>query len=88
VDTRYKACVTSADHRLLLWPETGERRLFDLREDPGETADVAASFPAVAEDLSRKLARWLLVGDRMPGEAPREDVDEALRGLGYDGDHR
>jgi arylsulfatase B len=33
-----------------------EEELFDLSEDPGETADVAAAHPDVAERLRRDLA--------------------------------
>ncbi len=36
---------------------TGERALFDLREDPGERRNLVAENPAVARDLELELRR-------------------------------
>jgi arylsulfatase A-like enzyme len=76
VDTRYKASATTATHRMVLWPETGESVLHAIEGDP-------AAAPETADRLGAALRRWLLVGDRIAGEAPADDVDRALRGLGY-----
>ncbi len=34
------------------------RELFDMREDPGETRDLASSEPATVEHLERELRQW------------------------------
>jgi choline-sulfatase len=52
-------------------------RLFDLKEDPGESADLAASAPAGALELKAALAA-------IPESAPEAgEVDGSLRGPGY-----
>jgi arylsulfatase A-like enzyme len=83
VDTRYKVAVSTSRHRALLWPGTGESILIDPRADPDEANDLSARFPDDAARLTAALRRFLLLGDRLLGDAPREDVDHALKGLGY-----
>jgi arylsulfatase A-like enzyme/Flp pilus assembly protein TadD len=59
--------------------------LYDLREDPGETRDLAAAQPARAEALRAALARRLEEERRQPavtGEVPAELL-EKLGALGY-----
>ncbi|MCU4800458.1 sulfatase [Halobacteria archaeon HArc-gm2] len=50
IRTRSHALVRGSD---------GSRSLYDLRSDPGETADVAASNPRTAADLGETLDEWL-----------------------------
>ncbi|MHC4472746.1 MAG: sulfatase [Planctomycetota bacterium] len=85
VDTRYKVAATTAAHRMVLWPETGESVLFDLVADPAESRDVSERQVDAADRLGAALKRWLLVGDRRAGEGPAEDVSRALESLGYIG---
>lgn len=65
-------------------------QLFDLVEDPGETANVAAQHPALVEALAARLARTIERGRSTPGpDAPvaarpkfRESLLERLPVLG------
>jgi arylsulfatase A-like enzyme len=62
-------------------------RLYDLARDPGETNDIAAEQPEVAERLASRLARWKaerpLRRDEEPLSPERAAEREALRSLGY-----
>ncbi len=64
-------------------PEQGAPELFDLRTDPGETRNLAASDPETSARLAVVLARWRA----QPGAAAAQDVDAdtaaRLRALGY-----
>ncbi len=80
--------------RLVLNAATGERSLYDLSTDPGETDDVAASNAARADELEALLRRELehdallraWYGDpEETGGLTREQLDR-LRELGYTGD--
>jgi hypothetical protein len=66
-------------YKLLLDLDTGHRRLFDLRSDPAERHDLAASVPTVTEALVSGLGGE----DDTPTTAP--DQLERLRSLGYAG---
>ncbi len=60
--------------------------LFDLVDDPGETKDLSEAQPDEVIRLSGKLAQWLeSVGGDLVEPAPKlpEDIEEALRALGY-----
>ena len=65
------------------------RELYDLRDDPGETLDVAASNAARADALERGLRNLLgRLASREPQKAPQPmdpDAEERLRALGYVG---
>jgi len=52
----WKLVLSPRDH--LGGPFVAESILVDLRADPGETTDLAAAFPAVAEELRRELMAW------------------------------
>lgn len=96
--------VRSLDYKLIdvsfaLARRTGEhipvgleegRYLFDLRSDPGETNDVAASHPRIVEAMEREKARYGLASPERPSfpdASTRPTVDplvaERLRVLGY-----
>lgn len=49
--------IRSGEWSFHLFLRTGERRLFNLRQDPGEHSDVLADNPAVARDLELELRR-------------------------------
>jgi arylsulfatase A-like enzyme len=66
----------------------GDRLLFDLARDPGETADVAAANPEVAERLRSTLDGWLASLPPPPpvtgaGALVDEQTRRALESLGY-----
>ncbi|MCA9117450.1 MAG: hypothetical protein KDA79_20410, partial [Planctomycetaceae bacterium] len=48
-------------YKLVLGGKSGDetqKELFDLREDPGEQHDLAASLPAVVRQLEQELREW------------------------------
>jgi arylsulfatase A-like enzyme len=71
--------------------DRGSVRLFDLREDPGETVDVAARFPEEVARRRAALEQWL---ERMPtpripfGQRFTPDELDRLQSLGYLGGAR
>ncbi|HXJ43427.1 MAG TPA: hypothetical protein VNH18_29365, partial [Bryobacteraceae bacterium] len=64
------------------WYEDDSVELYNLRDDPGEKTDLAATEPTVADDLTAKLKKWL---DEMPIEMPLSnpeyDADRETEGL-------
>ena len=88
--TPREAVRTAAGAKLVLEPARAQ--LFDLRTDPGEHHDVAASDAAVVATLRERLGTWRAANrvdqDRLgAGLAPAVVVDPAtrarLRALGY-----
>ncbi len=66
------AAVRDGDWKLIAWYEGGPPELYNLRDDPGERADLAASNPVIRDELARRLDAWReSVGARMPTK--RED---------------
>ena len=61
------------------------RELYDLTEDPGETLDVAAEHPGVAEKLRRIKVELVTEGPAIgPVDAPvSPELQERLEALGY-----
>jgi len=62
-----------------------DRRLYDLRHDPGERSDVAGSEPAV---MKRMTSRRLALLESRPRPRPErarinEELRRRLRALGY-----
>ncbi len=88
----FKKGLVDARYKLIRDDVTGEVELYDLRADPGERSNVAASKPDVAarygDLLERHRARVTreraATGER---ELGAEDL-EMLSGLGYAGDDR
>jgi arylsulfatase A-like enzyme len=70
-------------HKLVVGPAEGQRALFDIAADPGETDDLLPAQPELAASLGEMLER--LAADRGPasGEAMPPEVAEALHALGY-----
>jgi len=71
-------------YKLIAWSD-GERRLFDLQNDPGEHTDLAKRLPDKVRELEALLEHFA-AGSPEPGaEAPEMDAQqiEALRALGY-----
>lgn len=50
--------VRSGDWKLVEFYEDGQAELYHLRDDSGETKNVAADHPAVTKSLQSKLAAW------------------------------
>lgn len=71
--------VREGPFKLIEWYEDGRTELYDLREDIGETRDLAAAMPEKARELQKKLHGWReSVGAQMP--TPNPDADpEAYR---------
>ena len=62
----------------------GIDRLYDLRRDPGETADVAGRNPEVVARLRRELEPYLAMdAEAVEGPSLSEEEKERLRALGY-----
>ncbi len=53
------AAIRRGDDKLILFFEDRRAELYDLRHDPGETRDLAASQPEKAAGLRRRLETWL-----------------------------
>jgi hypothetical protein len=83
--------VRSDRWRFLFDRATESGRLYDLKNDPGETRDVAASHPEVVASLRRLLDeqaerdRELVERVGPPADPPvlDEDLQRELRALGY-----
>ena len=48
----------SGDWKLIEFHDTGEKELYNLREDPGETRNRIGDLPERAERLAGQLADW------------------------------
>jgi arylsulfatase A-like enzyme len=63
--------VRSGDWKLLEYYEDGHLELYNLKSDPGEAKNLAASNPAKARELHAKLDAWRKsVGARLPVKNP------------------
>ena len=59
--------IRSGDWKLIEFFETGRVELYDLAADPGESRDLSAARPTVAERMRRRLAAWRArVGAKLP----------------------
>jgi arylsulfatase A len=66
--------VRRGDLRLVEFFEDGRVELYNLKDDIGETKDLAAAMPEKAQELRKLLSDWRLsVGAQMP--APNPDYD-------------
>ena len=63
--------VVAGDWKLLEFYEDGRLELYNLREDVGETRNLAAELPAKAKELRARLAAWRReLGAVLPGPNP------------------
>jgi arylsulfatase A-like enzyme len=61
------SAVRNGDWKLLEYHETGSRELYNLKDDPGETRNLAAESADRVETLARQLDKWRTsVGAQMP----------------------
>jgi arylsulfatase A-like enzyme len=78
------SAIRDGDWKLIEFYHGGRRELFNLRNDPGETRNLASSQAAVAKKLSLALHQWLRQTDaRLP--QPNPEADPAWPGLGLTG---
>jgi arylsulfatase A len=76
------AAVRLGDYKLIRFYEDDRRELYNLREDPGETLDLAAKMPAKRNELASLLDRWLKdVHASMPTPNPKFDKRRETEGL-------
>ncbi len=65
------SAIRSGSWKLLEYLDSGRLELFDLREDPGESTDLAARMPDLARSLHSRLAVWRKTsGARIPRVNP------------------
>ena len=68
------AAIRSGDEKLILFFEDNRVELYNLKEDLGESRDLAASNPARAAELRSRLERWLReTGAQLPVPNPNHD---------------
>ncbi len=65
---RWCSSVRAGDWKLIEFHDTGEKELYNLREDPGETRNRIGDAPERAERLAEQLADWRREAGR---EAPQ-----------------
>ncbi len=69
--------IRSGDWRLVEFDDDGRLELYNLRDDIGESVNLAQARPELAASLRRKLADWRReVGAQMP--SPNPDYDAGL----------
>lgn len=80
--TPYSA-VRAGDWRLVEFHEDGKTELFNLKDDPTETTDLAASRSDKRDELLTMLRDWRKqVGAQMPVSNPNHDPARAIQGAG------
>jgi len=52
------SAIRKGDFKLIEFFDAGKIELYDLKQDLGETRDLAASVPRKAADLQHDLAAW------------------------------
>lgn len=71
---RPAAAIRNGDDKLILFFEEGRVELYNLREDLGETKDLAAAQPAKAAAMRKRLEAWLReTGAQIPAKNPQYD---------------
>jgi len=78
------SAILDGDWKLIEFYHGPRQELYNLRNDPGETRNLAASQQAVAKKLSLALHQWLRQTDaRLP--QPNPNADPAWSGIGLTG---
>lgn len=82
--TPYSA-VRDGDFKLILFYETGNTKLFNLKDDIGETKDLAPQQPDVVARLRQNLETWRQsVGAQLPTANPKYDPKKEAQHLKRD----
>jgi len=77
------SAVRAGEWRLVEFHEDGKSELIHLKDDPGETTDLAASRPEKRDELLTMLRKWRNeVGAQMPVANPNYDPARAHQGAG------
>ncbi len=65
--SRLEGAIRKGDFKLLYYYKSGEVRLYNLKNDIGETNDLSLQYPAVKDEMLGMLKEWLVdVGARFP----------------------
>jgi arylsulfatase A-like enzyme len=71
---RPAAAIRNGDDKLILFFEDSRVELYNLKDDIGETADLASKEPAKALALRRRLEAWLVATRaQIPAKNPKYD---------------
>jgi arylsulfatase len=72
-------------HKLIVDYASGERTLYSLDDDPGETRDASTELPTVEKAMARVLLERVRTVEqgRAEDEELREDIARRLRQIGY-----
>ena len=66
---RLGGAIIEGDYKLLNWYDDDSVELYNIKNDPGESEDIAAKNPELAERLKKKFKKWLKdVDANMPVE--------------------
>ncbi|MCX7827209.1 MAG: sulfatase, partial [Verrucomicrobiae bacterium] len=75
------SAVRAGDWKLLEYFEDGRLELYDLKNDPGETSDLAARLPQKAAELRERLREWRQsVNAQLPSPNPNGKPAQAKGG--------
>jgi len=55
--TEQQVSLLDGDDNLILYLDTDERRLYDMKRDPAEQQDLSAEKPALADSMIREIRR-------------------------------
>jgi len=76
--SRPASAIRAGDFKLIEFLEDGSLELYNLKDDIGESKNLAAANPQKAKQLQRQLAAWReRVGARMPTANPKFDPQRA-----------
>lgn len=71
------AAIRQGDWKLIEFFEDGRQELYNLKDDPGESANLAAAHPETARRLRAALRRWQKdLGARFPSANPAYTADK------------
>lgn len=77
------AAMRQGDFKLIEWYEDGSVELYNLRDDLGETHNLAVQMPEKARAMKTRLDAWLKeLNPEMPKPNPDYDKEKETEGLG------
>ena len=73
------SAIRKGDYKLIFYHNTEEVQLYNLKEDIGESEDLAAKDPDITEEMFAELNEWLVeTNAQMPRKMEDIDEDELL----------
>jgi arylsulfatase A-like enzyme len=76
------AAMRQGDFKLIEWYEDGSTELYNLRDDIGETRNLAVKMPDKARDMKARLDAWLKdLNPEMPKPNPNYDKATETQGI-------